>query len=929
MKHTSSLGLARTVLSAAVLTGAAALAGCVSISSAGSPAPAAEPQKAAAAAARPPAGEVANAAAAPASAAAAPRPATPPAAGQPRPFAEVIKDARRTEGFITVWQKDEKVWLELRPEQLDKPFHLSAVLSKGIAQYPFLPGLFDGANVASFRRVGNQVQLVGLNTEFRAAEGSPLRHALRAVSDSLLASAAVASADHPERKSFLVDAGALLLTDVPGISTAAETIFRLPYALDRANSSVERARANADSTSIAVNLHFAVPKLPAPPATPPAPGTPRPTPPRAIPDPRSFFLGMQYRFVPLPESPMPVRVADERVGFFVTEYRDLATDYSRDARTRVVDRWRLEKKDPAAALSEPKQPIVAYLDRNIPVDLRPAVEAGLLEWNKAFEQAGFKDAIVIRRQPDDADWDVLEGRHMAVKWYLDSSTAGTAAIGPRQVDPRTGEILYSAVLIPELWARFSGGRFGEALPPRVQQASDHAAHAHAPGDVCTYAFDALEQASFAFELLEARGQLARDTPAARAFVEAAIKRVVMHEAGHALGLRHNFRASTAIDSRQLQDRAFTLANGTSASIMDYLPENIPLEEDRQVGLVHMGTVGHYDRWVIEFGYRQFAPAEEAEGLKAIAARSATDARLAYATDEDAGGDSRISGSLGLDPLVNRFDLGSDPLAYFERQVKLARELWRRTEKRPLAADEDYRVYRRNLERGLAQLQMAAPGMAKYIGGVYVSRDRAGSGRPLLTPVEPARQRDALRVLSREVFASESFRFDPQFMRRLGIDQFARFEGGTLRGPDFSLAEAVLRIQRGTLDQLMSEALAQRLADAEPKADDPRKLLSYAEVQATLSDAVWSELAAGRDIDSLRRNLQREHVRRLATSLLRPTPAAATDVLPAHRAEARRLQATLSRAAGNAALNPATRAHVSESLATLREALAAPLTRQGA
>jgi hypothetical protein len=197
------------------------------------------------------------------------------------------------------------------------------------------------------------------------------------------------------------------------------------------------------------------------------------------------------------------------------------------------------------------------------------------------------------------------------------------------------------------------------------------------------------------------------------------------------------------------------------------------------------------------------------------------------------------------------------------------------------------------------------------------------------PVEAAKQREAMNLLAREVLASGSFRFDPQFMRRLGIDQFARFDGGTVRSPDFSLPEAVLRIQRSALDQLMSESLAQRLADAEPKADDPRKLLSYAEVQSTLTDAVWSELRAGRDIDSLRRNLQREHLRRLTTALLRPTPTAATDVRPAYRVEALRLQAQLARASSVGGLNAATRAHLAESKATLREALAAPLSRQAA
>ena len=920
MKHGHSPGATRKAIVAAALS-IAVLAGCASTgggTAAGS-GPAVKP----AAAAGPASAEPTNAAAVA-------RPATPPAAGQPRPFAEVIKEARRTEGFFTTWQKDEKLWIELGPDRLDKPFLFSAVLSSGLAQYPFVPGLLGSSEVAVFRRIGNQVQLVALNTGFRAPAGSPLQHAVRAVSDSLLASGTVASTDHPERKTFLVDANALLLADLPGVSTLIETAFRVPYALDRANSSIDRVRVSGEQTSVAVKLHFSVPKLPAPPATPPAPGTPRPTPPRATPDPRSFFLGVQYRLAQLPENPMPVRLADERVGYFITEYRDLAADYSRDGRTRVVHRWRLEKKDPSAERSEPKQPIVAYLDRNIPTDLRPAVEAGVLEWNKAFEAAGFRDAIVVRTQPDDADWDVLEGRHLAVKWFVDTATDGATAIGPSQVDPRTGEILYGSTLIPEQWARVLGRRFGETLPPRVQQGAVHAGHANGPGDFCTFAFDALEQAAFAIELLVARGQLVRDSAAARSFVDAAIKEVVMHEVGHALGLRHNFKASSTVDSRQLRDRAFAAEHGLSASIMDYVPVNIPADEDRQAGALQMGTIGAYDRWAIEFGYRQFEAGEEAQALQVLAARSATDARLAYATDEDAGGESHSPGfPPGIDPLVNRFDLGSDPLAYFDRQFRLARELWRRTERRALAADEDYLLYRRNLERGLYYMQTAAPGIAKYVGGTYVNRDRAGSGRPLLTPVETAKQRDALKLLTRELFASGSFRFDPQYMRRLGIDQFARFEGGTLRGPDFSLAEAVLRIQRAALDQLMSESLAQRLADAEPKADDPRKLLSYAEVQATLTSALWSELRAGRDVDSLRRNLQREHLRRLAASLLRPTPAAATDVRPAHRAEALRLQAQLARASASASLNAATRAHLAESLATLREALAAPLTRQGA
>ncbi len=847
-------------------------------------------------------------------------PAARPAETPLRPFADVIKDAQEIPGLFTLWRKDEKVWIEIRPDQLDQPLLFSTVLSRGIAQLPFVPGLLGNSQVASFHRIGNQLQLVARNTLFKAPENSPLARAVRdSVSDSIIASAAVVSAPHAQRKSFLVEANALLLADVAGIGTLIDTAYRIGYGLDARNSSVERARSAAGDTTIAVNLHYAVAKLPAPPVTPPPPGTPTPTPPRALADPRSFLLGIQYRFTRLPDPPMHARMADERVGYFVDEHRDLGRDYGQEANVRVINRWRLEKKDPAAAVSEPKQPIVAYLDRDIPVDLRPAVEAGVLEWNKAFEQAGFRNAIVVRQQPDDADWDTLEGRHMAIRWFVDSNQSGTTAIGPSQTDPRTGEILYSAALIPDLWARISGQRFSEVLPPRTQ-----AAPVAGLDEQCSYAFDALEQAAFSFELLVERGEFARDSDAARRFIHDSIKEVVMHEVGHALGLRHNFKGSTAVTFAQLRDADFTGTNGLSASIMDYVPENIPLDSEARTGRLQMDTIGVYDRWAIEWGYKEFPAADEVKELTTLASRSASDPLLAFATDEDAGGDSIATALPGLDPRANRFDLGDDPLAYYRRQLALTRELFTRTQHRRLDADDDYRVYRRNLERGLRQLRGVAPNVAKYVGGLYVNRDRAGSGRPLFTPVEAARQREALKLLTTELFSPSSFAFEPQFMQRLGVDRFARGSG-----TDFSLPSAVLDIQRPVLDQLMSEAVALRLANAEAKTADPKSLLDFAEVQSMLTDAVWKELATGEDIGGLRRNLQREHLKRLAAAVVRPIPTVAADVRSVQRQQAEKLAARIARAlAVRGKRGAVAQAHLAESLATLREALAAPLYKIG-
>jgi hypothetical protein len=219
----------------------------------------------------------------------------------------------------------------------------------------------------------------------------------------------------------------------------------------------------------------------------------------------------------------------------------------------------------------------------------------------------------------------------------------------------------------------------------------------------------------------------------------------------------------------------------------------------------------------------------------------------------------------------------------------------------------------------------APNVAKYVGGVYVNRDRADSGRPLLTPVEATRQREALRLLTRELFSPSSFEFDPNFMRRLGVDQFNR----SAAGQDFSLPSAVLDVQRSVLDQLMSEVVALRLANAEAKTSDPRELFTFAEVQSALTNAVWSELVTGRDIGSLRRNLQREHLRRLAGALVRPISTVAADVRSVQRQEAEKLVARLRRAlAGSKSRSDVAQAHLQESLTTLREALAAPLYKTG-
>jgi hypothetical protein len=857
-----------------------------------------------------------------------------------RAFAEVIKDAKEFKGFLPLWQKDERTWLEIPADMLDKPMFFGGSLAQGLGERFFWPGLMSAEHVVVFKRVGNSVQLIARNMRVRAPAGTPLEVALReSYSDSLLAAAPVVSAAHPERKSFLVDAAALLGGDLAGAQTQLETAYRLSYSLDRGNSAIERVRATEQGTFVTVRQHYAVPKLPSPPAVAPPPGTPMPSTPAALPDGRSLFLTYTWTLAPLPAQPMKPRLADQRVGHFTTAFWDFGDSTRGDARTHFVERWRLEKKDPSAAVSEPKEPIVVWMDKNIPEQYRDAVRAGVLEWNKAFERAGFRNAIDLRQQPADADWSTLEGtRHLAVRWFA-LQGPGATAVGPSQADPRTGEILRGAAIIPENWLRFTNG-FLRDQQPRLQSTTgmenfnnpqaghEHGASLHdlLEGRQCSYSLDALEQTAFGFELMASRGDFKPGSPEAQRFVAGALKDVVMHEVGHALGLRHNFRGSTGVKFDQLRDAAFTAQRGISNSVMDYNALNIPLANEK-VADYNQATIGAYDYWAIEYAYKELPADQEAAELARIAGRSATDPALAYATDEDV---IPLFGG-AIDPLANQFDLGDNPMAHYRRNFSLARELWARTQKRELAEGDNFAIYRRNLQRGLGQFAGAVQPLSKYVGGVYTSRQVAGRNvSALMTPVPAAQQREALALITKEVFSSDSFRFDPAFMSKLGVDQLDRLGFGfaPMTNTDFSLAGAVLTMQRTALDQLMSDGVAARLADAESKVADRRQLLSLAEVHGSLADAVWSELRTGTEIDSLRRNLQREHARRVATGLLRPSSAVAADVRAVNRQVAVKLQGELQRALGNGKLSATTRAHLAETASVLGEALKAPLIKQG-
>ena len=870
------------------------------------------------------------------------------------PFATLTQGSRRIDGMLTLWQKDDKVWLELKPEDFNKPMFFSPKISQGIGE----GGLFGGAmlrsysewgapQIVEFRKIHNLVQLVALNETFRAKAGTPQAHAVDAsYAVSLIGSTPVASQPDGASHGVLIEANNLFLIDTLGMAIHLQQMFRQGYGFDQRNSYFDSVRGSADEVMFDVTAHYftqsianSFPNAP--------PGAPQPTVPSFVPDARSLFLGLHYSLARLPEKPMATRPADPRVGYFTTTVADFTDDQTRTARERFVDHWRLEKKDPAAEMSEPVKPITYWLDRSIPLKYRDAITRGILAWNKAFERIGFKNAIVVKVQPEDAAFDTLDVGVTSVRWTVNAEPVYDA-IGPTHVDPRTGEILDAAISIESIAARNLRAdrvqvldRAGGAGLAALLQApsSELAPAANASAAPLAFGADAQacqagdiesEQADYGLDVLAARGEIDPGSPEADAFVQAYLTNVTMHEVGHTLGLRHNFRASRMNTDQELSDPAFTNTHTLVASVMDYPPINLPRPGEPAVKPFD-DTLGPYDYWAIEYAYKPMpagtTPAQEKAELLKIASRN-TEPGLDYGTDED--------NYLGVDPASLQGDLGVDPVVYAKKRFAIARDLFTRQESRQLRPDEDYAVLRRSVGYALRDAVRASGILLRQLGGVATLRDFPGSGRDPMQPVPAAQQRAALDTLVDGVLAPDSFHISPALQRRLAPDFLERGDvsaGGNPVSTDYPVESVMLDFQRQLLFALMSDGLAQRLEDSAPKLDHPAQALAPSEVYARVTRALWADAAnfgadGKGDIPARRRELQRDHVNRLAVVLLRTPGGVRVDMRATLRAEAAALLPRIQAAQRRPGLSEASRLHLADCAETLRVALNAPMQRAG-
>lgn len=839
------------------------------------------------------------------------------------PFDLAVRGAARQDGLIPVWIRQEKLFLEIKPELLGKPMFLSPKLATGLGERGIFGGLMQSRwaqmgrpQWVELRRVNQQIQLLAINSAFTAKGGSPEARAVEvAYSPSLLNSVPILTMPQSQTGAVLVDAQALFVTDLIGMAPQLQQTYRQPYGFDPKNSNLVGIRSEKEGLFLEVQQHFATASLAEP------TGAPGPTPsyPTSVPDPRSFFVTAHYSLTPLPAQAMNPRPADQRVGYFTTTVADFSNDLDRSPRKRFINRWRLEKKDPAAEKSEPVKPITFWLDPSIPIAYRGAIKAGVLEWNKAFEAIGFVNAIVVQEAPPDKPVDTLATGHAAIRWMTNAQPR-FGAIGPTHVDPRTGEILDADIALESLSTR--GIR---AIRSRFMQSAEHD---HAP-DTCAQPEQAADELGFALSLTQDTAPLPPDSPEVQAFVLAYLKDTTMHEVGHALGLRHNFRASRWRPNAELDDLALTEKFGNSASVMDYAPINLPAP-GHTGGAPFQTTLGPYDYWAIEYGYKPLKDGPDGVSqLHAIAQRSDAPEHawdLAYGSDEDL--------AYGLDPESLTFDLGRDPIQFAKVRLAIVQDQLNKQSTRQLGPTEESADLRRSVTYSLKEMSKTAQILQRQVGGLITRRDGPDSHRDLLVPLPSDEQRKALDLLIRAYVSPEAVRIPAELQRRLAPDYLERGEAwqdetGAGSATDFSVADQLLQLQRGVLAYLMDEGLSDRLLDnADKVRDQDKNPLSPSELHQQLQKAIWSA-PMGAEAGSWQRNLQREYVNRLSVTLLKGGTVRA-DTRGAVREQARiTLAALKARPLGKGpdrAEAAAWQRHQADCIETLERALQASVIR---
>jgi hypothetical protein len=753
-------------------------------------------------------------------------------------YSSVIKDnAITSHGVVDVHYVDDKIYYEIPDSLLGRDFLMVSRVA-GVPHNFFgftSSGSKTAEQVITFEKVRGKVNIRQRSYNSVAADSLPISRSVRANNYEPVLATFDVKAVGPDSNTTVIEINSLFETDVPAISGMTGR-FRSMYQvrrLDNSRSYIDTIRTfpmNVEARHVmtyeAVN-------------PPSAGGT------------NTITLLMNQSMALLPKEPMKPRHHDYRVGWFTVTQLDFASDEQKAATRSLIRRWRLEPSDPDAyargELVEPIKPIIYYVDPGTPEEYRRAVIDGVEDWNEAFEAAGFKNAIQAKLPPaeeEDPDFEPEDIRYNMVRWIANTTRNAT---GPSMTDPRTGEIIGSDII----WYHNHIRSYRNRLMIETGAANPKARSMRVDDD----------------------------------YLKEAIRQVIAHEIGHALGLPHNMKANSSYPVDSLRSPEFTEQYGVSASVMDYARQNYIAQPGDGVERF-IRKIGPYDTYAINWGYRVIpdavTPEDEIPTLNSWILEKADDPMY------------RFGQSTGYDPSAQTETLSDDPVqASTYGMMNLQRVVpnlldWTSTAGR--GYDDLQEIY----GELLSVWNRYVNHVITNIGGVYYDRITSDQDGSVYRPVDSDYQKKAMNFMIEHAFTTPGWLLDSGILRNIE-------HAGAI--------ERVQALQGRHLAGVMNPTRMIRLIEDE--AFRGNSAYTLAEMLEDVRNGVWSELAEGNTIDVYRRNLQRVYLH-LAKQMMESEEESVigSDIQAMIRAELQALNQQVNSASGRVSGQP-TRAHLDD------------------
>ena len=770
-----------------------------------------------------------------------------------KPYDEVITDEAETdEGVFTVHRLDQKVFYEIPVSELGREFLWVSQIARKTEGVGY-GGQALGNRVVSWNRRGDQVLLKSVSYAIVADDDQPISQAVRAANNDTIIKAfdveALSEDDAP-----VIDVTSLFETEVPEFSARSRLQAR-GFARDR--SFVEEVLAFPENIEARVTHTYTVPPPSSPQASRSNSGR------RGGMRPGSATVLLHYSMVKLPEEPMPPRLFDERVGYFSVRQIDYGREEHRSPNRRYVTRWRLEKQDPDADVSEPVTPITYWIDPATPTKWVPYMKAGVEAWQPAFEAAGFSNAVVAREAPtreEDPEWNPEDARYSVLRW-LPSTTEN--ASGPHVHDPRTGEILETDIQFHHNVMNLVRDWYFVQVAPLDPRAQTLPLPDELMGELLAY--------------------------------------VVTHEVGHTLGFQHNMKASSMYPVENLRDPEWVKTMSHTPTLMDYARFNYVAQPEDGIAVADLiPKIGPYDVWATKWGYQPIPGADGPDDEKPTLD--------AWARQQDETPWYRFStpGSLSADPGQQTEAVGD---ADAVRATALGVKNLERVAAMLLnAADvpgDPYDDLEALYGRLVGQWATEMNHVAGVVGGFRSQQKHFGQDGVRFTVIPRETQVDAIAFLNDHAFQTPMFLVDPNILRRIEpVGVLARIRSSQTR---------ILRT-------LLSGSRITRLVEQE--AIDGPGAYAATDFLSDLRNGLWSELdAADVRIDAYRRNVQRVYLELVGEQLNGRSPADG-DARPFLRGELRALDRSVV-AAFTRMSDRATRLHLEDARDQIAQILSPP------